>query len=320
MRTEDETPDVPPDDDPAEASPEARPRRPGPGAGEREGDEAEADAALDVDEPEAEAEPEGEEPDDGEPRGRSPAGRSPARTSPRKGGARRDEPGEGEPEDEGPEDEEPDEAEAADPGETVEAETLVSRRPRGGRGGGDGGRAGADRRTRCRAGAPARCDAGRRWAEAEAEAEEPPAEETPAAVVPAPEDGDGKVPRAKPLWARLAASLVIVVSMAAATSISLLVYLTDIAEGLSDNDALASLRDQLTEVDGGAPQTILILGSDKRLNTKGDPGRSDTTILLRVDPDQEAIALLSIPRDLGSRSRSSAWPSSTRPTRWVGPN
>ncbi len=133
----------------------------------------------------------------------------------------------------------------------------------------------------------------------EAEAEEPPAAQTPAAVVPAPEDGDGKVPRAKPLWARfLAASLVIVVSMAAATSISLLVYLTDIAEGLSDNDALASLRDQLTEVDGGAPQTILILGSDKRLNTKGDPGRSDTTILLRVDPDQEAIALLSIPRDL----------------------
>ena len=31
---------------------------------------------------------------------------------------------------------------------------------------------------------------------------------------------------------------------------------------------------------------------------KGDPGRSDTTILLRVDPDKHAIALLSIPRDL----------------------
>ena len=42
----------------------------------------------------------------------------------------------------------------------------------------------------------------------------------------------GKTPRAKRLWARfLAASLVIVVSIAAATSISLLVYLTDIADG-----------------------------------------------------------------------------------------
>ena len=86
--------------------------------------------------------------------------------------------------------------------------------------------------------------------------------------------------------------------MAAATSISLLVYLTDIAEGPVDNDQLASLRDQLATVDGGDPQTILILGSDKRLGSQGDPGRSDTTILLRVDPDKDAIALLSIPRDL----------------------
>ena len=52
-----------------------------------------------------------------------------------------------------------------------------------------------------------------------------------------------------------------------------------------------------------SPQTILILGSDKRLGEEGDPGRSDTTILLRVDPDKDAIALLSIPRDLRSTSR-----------------
>ena len=86
--------------------------------------------------------------------------------------------------------------------------------------------------------------------------------------------------------------------MAAATSISLLNELTDFAKGLGDNDALASLRDQLEEVEGGDPQTILIIGSDKRLDTTGDPGRSDTTILLRVDPEKDAIALLSIPRDL----------------------
>ena len=30
----------------------------------------------------------------------------------------------------------------------------------------------------------------------------------------------------------------------------------------------------------------------------GDPGRSDTTMLLRLDPDRNAIALMSIPRDL----------------------
>jgi polyisoprenyl-teichoic acid--peptidoglycan teichoic acid transferase len=56
------------------------------------------------------------------------------------------------------------------------------------------------------------------------------------------------------------------------------------------------VRDQLAQVDGGAPQTILILGSDER---EGDPSaRSDTTMLLRVDPDQDAIALFSLPRDL----------------------
>jgi LCP family protein required for cell wall assembly len=119
-------------------------------------------------------------------------------------------------------------------------------------------------------------------------------------AAPGIENG-GKKPRAKRLWARfLAASLLIVFSVAAATSISILVYLTDIAKGLSDNHAFDSLRDQLTHADGGDPQTILIIGSDKRLGPEGvgDPGRSDTTILLRVDPDKDRIALLSIPRDL----------------------
>ena len=301
MRPEDETPDVPAGDDPGEAGePEAPPPATWAGRRRAEGDEAEADAALDVDEPEDKAEPEGEEPDDGEPRAEEPGGEEPGEDEPEEGEEPgEDEPGEGEPEDEAPEGEEPDEAEAADTGETVEAETLIIADREEAE---EAAMAGVRARTAAhdveQEHPPDATPAGD-GPEAEAEAEEPPAEETPAAVVPAPEDGDGKVPRAKPLWARfLAASLVIVVSMAAATSISLLVYLTDIAEGLSDNDALASLRDQLTEVDGGAPQTILILGSDKRLNTKGDPGRSDTTILLRVDPDQEAIALLSIPRDL----------------------
>ena len=40
---------------------------------------------------------------------------------------------------------------------------------------------------------------------------------------------------------------------------------------------------------------------------KGDPGRSDTTILLRVDPDKDAIALLSIPRDLKVNIPGSGW-------------
>ena len=136
-------------------------------------------------------------------------------------------------------------------------------------------------------------------AEAEAAPAEAGAGSPPKPAVAAAADEDGGTPHAKRIWARfLAASLVIVISRAAATSSSLLFYLTDSAEGLGDNDKLASLRDQLADVNGGSPQTILILGSDKRKHTQGDPGRSDTTLLLRVDPDKDRIALLSIPRDL----------------------
>jgi LCP family protein required for cell wall assembly len=125
----------------------------------------------------------------------------------------------------------------------------------------------------------------------EPEAAEEPAEPEPAAAAPA---DVGEPPKPRALWARfLAASLVIVSSVAAATAVSVLLYATDIAEGLG---GIPGVTQQLTETDGGEPQTILILGSDKR--PTDDTGRSDTAILLRVDPDNEAISLLSIPRDL----------------------
>ncbi|MFM9076854.1 MAG: LCP family protein, partial [Solirubrobacterales bacterium] len=52
---------------------------------------------------------------------------------------------------------------------------------------------------------------------------------------------------------------------------------------------------------GGGPQPIALSGSDVRTGggaSPGDPGRSDTTILLRLDPESDQIAMLSIPRDL----------------------
>jgi polyisoprenyl-teichoic acid--peptidoglycan teichoic acid transferase len=110
-------------------------------------------------------------------------------------------------------------------------------------------------------------------------------------VEPAEEDDKPPKPR---LWLRfLAASFVIVISMGTATAVTGLLYLTDIAKGLG---GIEGVRQQLTQVEGGEPQTILILGSDQR---PGDPtARSDTTMLLRLDPSQDGIALLSLPRDL----------------------
>jgi LCP family protein required for cell wall assembly len=64
---------------------------------------------------------------------------------------------------------------------------------------------------------------------------------------------------------------------------------------------------EITKAKPGKPQTILILGSDRRWSdlkknnpalSKSQPARSDTILLVRMDPRQEATAVLSIPRDL----------------------
>jgi LCP family protein required for cell wall assembly len=48
----------------------------------------------------------------------------------------------------------------------------------------------------------------------------------------------------------------------------------------------------------GKATTFLILGSDRRADDPAQGARSDTMILMRIDPQREAISLLSIPRDL----------------------
>jgi LCP family protein required for cell wall assembly len=117
---------------------------------------------------------------------------------------------------------------------------------------------------------------------------------------PPPEGDPEPPPKPKRYWWRFTlASLVIVSATAAATAASILLYVGSIADALSHNDVLRNKVDRiLAQTDGGEPQNILILGSDKRANEPEDPGRSDTTILLRLDPDNDAIALMSIPRDL----------------------
>ncbi len=116
-----------------------------------------------------------------------------------------------------------------------------------------------------------------------------------------PPSGDPEPPpKRKRFWWRFTlASVLIVAVSAAATATSVLLYLDSIAHALSHNNVLTNkLHDYLAKVNGGEPENILILGSDKRANLAEDPGRSDTTILLRLDPDRNAIAVMSIPRDL----------------------
>jgi LCP family protein required for cell wall assembly len=63
---------------------------------------------------------------------------------------------------------------------------------------------------------------------------------------------------------------------------------------------IRGVENVLDDVETGKPQTILVLGSDKRYDDKVDAGiaRSDTMMLIRLDPDKEATAVMSVPRDL----------------------
>jgi LCP family protein required for cell wall assembly len=50
----------------------------------------------------------------------------------------------------------------------------------------------------------------------------------------------------------------------------------------------------------GEPTTALVIGYDKRFGEEGagDPGRADTLMLLRADPEGDSLTILSFPRDL----------------------
>jgi len=62
----------------------------------------------------------------------------------------------------------------------------------------------------------------------------------------------------------------------------------------------AEVDSALDDVEPGAPQTIALLGSDRRAQdvVEGTPARSDTIMLVRLDPDKGQTAVMSIPRDL----------------------
>lgn len=119
-----------------------------------------------------------------------------------------------------------------------------------------------------------------------------------------PPGGNGdKPPKPRRFWWRFVlASVIIMAVSAAATSISVLNFFDSIADGIEpanqkEKDRLAEV---LAEAKGGEPQNFLLVGSDLRAGDAafGDKGRSDTTILIRVDPDKGLISMLSIPRDL----------------------
>ena len=93
------------------------------------------------------------------------------------------------------------------------------------------------------------------------------------------------------VWRGLLAGLLICLCTAGAVSASVLLFAADL---LPDDPPLEVDVDR---ADAGEPQTLLIIGSDRRRDDE-QPPRSDTILLARLDPDRDATTITSIPRDL----------------------
>jgi LCP family protein required for cell wall assembly len=64
-----------------------------------------------------------------------------------------------------------------------------------------------------------------------------------------------------------------------------------------EKDEIAKTEKHVDRVLPHKPMNILLIGSDKT-KLPGDPGRSDTQMLVRLDPETKSISMLSVPRDL----------------------
>jgi polyisoprenyl-teichoic acid--peptidoglycan teichoic acid transferase len=118
-----------------------------------------------------------------------------------------------------------------------------------------------------------------------------------------PPGGDSEqAPKPRRFWWRfLLASLLIVGISAATTATASLLFLDDFIHRLKHNPQLnRKLGKFLADGESGGAQTFLVIGSDKRAGAEfaEDKGRSDTTMLIRLDPDKNLISMMSIPRDL----------------------
>lgn len=102
------------------------------------------------------------------------------------------------------------------------------------------------------------------------------------------------------MWKRFAAGIVAIVVLAGgATATAGLLEVQNIVDDLNLGHSIKAGKGVITPAEAGAPQTILVLGSDKRYRSNGPrDARSDTIMLLRLNADAPGTTVLNIPRDL----------------------
>ncbi len=102
------------------------------------------------------------------------------------------------------------------------------------------------------------------------------------------------------IWRGLLAGILISLCTAAAVSATVLLQVDEIINIIEAEGRAPIEIPELDRAEAGKAQTIMILGSDIRYGDReqGLKPRSDTILLVRLDPDKEVIAMTSIPRDL----------------------
>jgi LCP family protein required for cell wall assembly len=98
----------------------------------------------------------------------------------------------------------------------------------------------------------------------------------------------------------LAACLTVILAVAATIATGGLLEVKTFTDYLKQSPQL-QLGGVLARADAGGPQTLLLIGSDKRAKGAIDatgPPHTDTMLLVRLDPNQPDTTMLSVPRDL----------------------
>jgi LCP family protein required for cell wall assembly len=99
------------------------------------------------------------------------------------------------------------------------------------------------------------------------------------------------------LWRFAAAAVIVIGFSAATTAVAGLLQVKDIVDALNLTSPLKNAQVQLPSF--GAPQTILLIGSDHRATSPSyRDANTDTMMLVRIDDKSSTLNVLSIPRDL----------------------
>jgi polyisoprenyl-teichoic acid--peptidoglycan teichoic acid transferase len=94
----------------------------------------------------------------------------------------------------------------------------------------------------------------------------------------------------------LALTIVVIGAVAATTAVAGLLQVQNLANDFGIHTAIKSKAIKVPAA--GAPQTILLIGSDHRAGTSFKTANTDTMLLLRLNGSSSTINVMSLPRDL----------------------